>query len=258
MKKLFRNIITVLVLAAMLVTSLSGCGTNPSTTLNDNEAEDDTMIATTAESTIDTAPQLTETKAEATPNATEAPKPSETPAPTEEPKTTEAPKVTEAPAATPAPTPAPTQKPAPATPAPTPAPTQKPAETHTHSWTQQTKTVHHDAVTEQVKVVDVAGTDGWDEVTAQSWCICQCGARFASNEAWAAHASAMTAAWEAAGNDVFDFTGHCGSHNEVEYITVHHDGTPEQSHYETRVVKDAWDETVVTGYTCACGATKAA
>ena len=43
-------------------------------------------------------------------------------------------------------------------------------------------------------------------------------------------------------------------HHDAETTVVHHDAT---GHYETVVTQAAWDETVVTGYTCSgCGATK--
>ena len=44
-------------------------------------------------------------------------------------------------------------------------------------------------------------------------------------------------------------------HHDAETTVVHHDAT---GHYEQTVVTQAaWDETVVTGYTCSgCGATK--
>ena len=211
-----------------------------------------------AEEKAETEPAEAEKDEAETVKTPEAPKPAEAPASAKKPAPA-------APATTPAPTPAPTQKPAPAapvaTPAPTPAP--KPVEAHTHGWTPVTKTVHHDAVTEQVKVVDVPGTEGWEEIQNLGWCVCQCGARFSGNNGvannlWGAHRSALLRAWEEAGNDAFDFTGHCSCYNETEYITVWHEGTPEVSHTETKVVKEAWDETVTTGYVCACGATKAA
>ena len=43
-------------------------------------------------------------------------------------------------------------------------------------------------------------------------------------------------------------------HYDAEYETVHHD---EVGHYESQLVKEAYDETVSNGYKCAtCGATK--
>ena len=252
--KLFRITITLFLVIAMATAMLSGCASrNPA---EEVEAEDDTTIATSAEPTAE--PQLAETKAETMPKVTDAPKPTEAPtsAPTQAPAT-QAPTPTSTPApaapATPAPTPAPTQKPAPATPAPTPAPTQKPAETHTHSWTEQTKTVHHDEVTEQVKVVDQPATEGWyEEGTYREAVVCQgCGASFGSVGDWSDHANFYF--WE-----YYDESHSCYRVDMWREPGAYHEGTPEVSHYETRVVSPAWDETVVTGYTCACGATKAA
>ena len=106
----------------------------------------------------------------------------------------------------------------------------KPA--HQHNWVAQTKTVHHDAVTEQQWVVDVPSQQ-------QAITVCnQCGA-ILTTDTYIAHDKAHVLAG-----------GNGGWHTEYRY-------TEEQGHYETVVVQQAWDEQVVTGYKCSsCGATK--
>ncbi len=128
----------------------------------------------------------------------------------------------------------------------TPAKTEKPAsgntgngsgtkpaqQAHTHNYNIPVTTVrHHDAVTQQVWVQDSAA---WDEPVYSSRAICSCGADITGNT-----------------------TGHyvdCNGGYSVKQVqtgTVHHEGT---GHYENRVVQNAWDETVTTGYKCSCGA----
>ncbi|WP_346670680.1 hypothetical protein [Faecalicoccus acidiformans] len=98
---------------------------------------------------------------------------------------------------------------------------------HTHSWQPQYTTVHHDAVYEQKYVVDQAA---WSEERS----ICnQCGADITGN--YIAHFKASPSC--------------SGYHSEI----INH---PEQGHYENVQVSAAWDEQVLTGYKCSCGATK--
>ena len=256
--KLFRTVVTFVLVFALAAASLSGCGAN----LSANPAEND------ADTTVDTpaAKELAEAPAQETEDETlsaavvedkDEGKTEATAAPAKAPEATEVPAPTSTPApaapATPASTPAPTKKPAPATPAPTPAPPQKPAETHTHSWTQQTKTVHHDEVTEQVKVIDQPATEGWyEEGTYREAVVCQgCEVQFSTVGDWSDHANFYF--WE-----YYDESHSCYRVDMWREPGAYHEGTPEVSHTETRVVTPAWDETVITGYTCACGATKAA
>ena len=140
-----------------------------------------------------------------------------------------------------------------ATPEPTapvvnvPAPTTAPASTatpHTHEWIAITENVHHDAVTEQVKVVDQAATEGHFEGGAYNVIVCRCGAEFTSGDAWASHSAESG-------------EGHGGWTASVRSNQVWIEGTPEISHMETKVIQDAWDEQVITGYVCGVrGATK--
>ncbi len=136
-----------------------------------------------------------------------------------------------APAPTPEPTPAPTPTPEP-TPTPAPEPTPAPAPVHTHTW------VHHDAVTHTVHHDATYGTVHHDAVIEQRWVVdvpsydiiqCTgCGAQFASEAEYGAH---------------FDYYA-------VNFLDTSHGSTvitvPEQGHYETVTVSEAYDETVET------------
>ena len=150
-----------------------------------------------------------------TPEPTATPVPSETPLPgTLEP--TAAPVITPAPAAPVVNVPAPTMAPAPT------------ATPHAHEWNTITENVHHDAVTEQVKVVDQAATEGHFEGGAYNVIVCRCGAEFTSGDAWASHSAESG-------------EGHHGWTASVRSNQVWIEGTPEISHMETKVIQDAWD-----------------
>ena len=125
----------------------------------------------------------------------------------------------------------------------TPAPS-KPA--HQHNYVAQTHVVHHDATGHNEQYVVQAA---WDEqVTTYEdydWACCNvCGADITNciNEHTYQHA--------------INYEGG-GWHTEYGTrpvtTTVHHDAV-----YGTRWVQDsaAWDETVVDGYVCSCGARK--
>ena len=122
--------------------------------------------------------------------------------------------------------------------------TPAPAPVHTHDWQNVTQTVHHEAVTEEVKVVDQPATEGHFEGGTYPVVVCRCGAEFTSAADYYAHS-------EASGE------GHGGFTDSTRSNQVWVEGGPEIAHYETRVLRDAWDEEVVTGAVCAsCGATK--
>mgnify|MGYP000320381555 CR=1 FL=1 len=167
---------------------------------------------------------------------------------------------------------------------------------HTHNWVAVTTTVHHDAVTSQVWKEDSAAWDetivtkaAWDEQQlvqdaydenklvqdaydepVYEWVdICnRCGHVFLDpNEDINEHmAAGCWSSWHAemmqtgsVHHDAVYQTVHHDAvyqtvHHDAETTVVHHDAT---GHYETVVTQAAWDETVVTGYTCSgCGATK--
>ena len=209
-------------------------------------------------------------------------------------QTTKAPETAATVAPTAATTAPPTTSPAPTT---TQTPTTAPTTTaHTHNWVAVTKTVHHDAVTNQVWKEDTAAWDetvvtkaAWDEqVLSQAaydeqvlvqeaydepvyaWvAICnRCGHEFLDpNEDITVHMEAgCWSSWHSEPRQV-GITHHDAVYNTVHhdavYTTVHHDAETTvvhhdaTGHYETVVTQAAWDETVTTGYKCSgCGATK--
>ena len=167
---------------------------------------------------------------------------------------------------------------------------------HTHNWVAVTTTVHHDAVTSQVWKEDSAAWDetvvtkaAWDEQRlvqdaydenvmisdaydepVYGWVgICNaCGYVFQPGDDVGVHmAAGCWSSWhdewrptgEVIHHDAVYQTVHHDAvyqtvHHDAETTVVHHDAT---GHYETVVMQAAWDETVVTGYTCSgCGATK--
>ena len=120
--------------------------------------------------------------------------------------------------------------------------------TCSHNWVAQYETVHHEAEYTTQWVVDQAA---WDEQVpvyrTEYRSICNtCGADVTGNEA--AHVKQHMLAGEGGSTtqkpiNVLD-----------HYDTVHH---PEVGHNEQVLVKDAWDEQVLSGYTCSkCGKPK--
>ena len=226
--------------------------------------------------------------------STKAPetKPTSTKAPETKPNQSKPTPSTTAPTTTPS-TAAPSTK-APETKVPeTAAPT---TTAHTHNWVAVTTTVHHDAVTSQVWKEDSAAWDetvvtkaAWDEQQlvqdaydenklvqdaydepVYEWvAVCNaCGHKFLDpNEDVNEHMAA--GCWSGWHGEMMQ-TG--SVHHDAVYQTVHHDAVYQTvhhdaettivhheavGHYETVVIQEAWDETVVTGYTCSgCGATK--
>ena len=118
---------------------------------------------------------------------------------------------------------------------------------HTHNWKPVYTTVHHNAVYETRTVVD---SPAWDETVSEPvyemvcHTICStCGADLGGNAA----------------QHLLD-TDCGGYYTDWRYeqvgtntYTVHHDAV---THTEQVKVKDAWDEQVLSGYRCSCGATK--
>lgn len=118
---------------------------------------------------------------------------------------------------------------------------------HQHNWVAQTKTVHHDA---QYKTVhhDAVTHQVWHDAVTEEHYICnQCGADITSDP------------WGHINNSLMN-GGNCGSYHST-YVTVkqgYYETVTDQAAYDEQVqVRDAWDETVTTGYKCSsCGATK--
>ena len=125
--------------------------------------------------------------------------------------------------------------------------TQKPSKpAHQHNYVAQTHVVHHEATGHNEQYVVQAA---WDETVTTyeeyAWSCCNvCGADCTADPGEHAYQHAIK--------------GEGGGHH-TEYgtrpvtTTVHHDAV-----YGTRWVQDsaAWDETVVDGYVCSCGARK--
>ena len=185
----------------------------------------------------------------------------------------------------------------PSTTAPIKAPETQPQTTaHTHAWIPVTSVVHHDATYKTVWVQDLAAWDetvitkaAWDEqlLVQDAWDeqvmvqdaydepvydwvdICNtCGHKFLdmsddiSDHMAAGCWSSWHAEWmkvETTHHDAVYQTVHHEAtyqtvHHEAETTIVHHDAT---GHNEQVVDQAAWDETVITGYTCSsCGAAK--
>lgn len=133
---------------------------------------------------------------------------------------------------------------------------------HTHTWTPVTTTIYHEATGHYEDVVvgtrTVVDKEAWDEPVYE-WQYTKtrckgCGQIFDTGDEWDAHATYQ--------EDVLDDWSH-GSYEviaeKVQVDTIHHEAeTHEEDIKEKRWVEDtaAYDETVITGYTCSCGATK--
>lgn len=122
---------------------------------------------------------------------------------------------------------------------------EKPA--HTHSWTAQTKVVHHPATghNEQVLVKE-AWTETIPIYETVAINVCNgCKANITGNES--SHNKAHMLAGEPG-----------GWHTEYTQEQTGTDTITHPAEYTTQWVQDsaAWDETVTTGYTCSCGASK--
>ena len=248
------------------------------------------------ESEIDESPSASEDvkKHSASKTESETTKPSQQT--TKETESTKAPETKPAIPTTAAPTTS-TPTTSPSTTAPTKAPETQPQTTaHTHAWVPVTKVVHHDATYKDVWVQDSAAWDetvitkaAWDEqvlvqeaydenvlvqeaydepVYARVEVCNACGHVFLDpNEDINEHmAAGCWSSWHGENmqvgtthHDAVYQTVHHDAiyqtvHHEAETTVVHHDAT---GHNEQAVDQAAWDETVITGYTCSgCGAAK--
>ena len=248
------------------------------------------------ESEIDESPSASEDvkKHSASKTESETTKPSQQT--TKETESTKAPETKPAIPTTVAPTTS-TPTTSPSTTAPTKAPETQPQTTaHTHAWVPVTKVVHHDATYKDVWVQDSAAWDetvitkaAWDEqvlvqeaydenvlvqeaydepVYARVEVCNACGHVFLDpNEDINEHmAAGCWSSWHGENmqvgtthHDAVYQTVHHDAiyqtvHHEAETTVVHHDAT---GHNEQAVDQAAWDEIVITGYTCSgCGAAK--
>ena len=117
---------------------------------------------------------------------------------------------------------------------------------HQHNYVAQTHVVHHEATGHNEQYVE---QEAWDEqVTTYedyAWDCCNvCGADITNNVI--EHEKAHALAYEGGGH-------HIEYGTRPVTTTVHHEAV-----YGTRWVQDsvAYDETVVDGYVCSCGARK--
>lgn len=114
---------------------------------------------------------------------------------------------------------------------------------HTHNWVASTKKVYHDAVghNERVKVKD-AWTEKIPRYKTVPIDVCNtCGADVTKNP-----------------REHFKETHHNGHHTETKPVFSHYEEVYHEAQYQDKWVVDkpAWTETVVTGYSCSCGAKK--
>lgn len=121
-------------------------------------------------------------------------------------------------------------------------PAKQDKEEHKHNWEKITAVVHHDAVThtEQVLV-----KEAWTEPGVTKWRCRGCNQLFDTEESIKQHQQYYL--------DQDDYS-HTGSATVTISAPTYH-----PAEYETRTIvdKEAYDETVVTGYKCSiCGATK--
>lgn len=123
---------------------------------------------------------------------------------------------------------------------------EKPA--HTHSWTAQTKVVHHPATghNEQILVKEV-WTESIPIYETVAIAVCNvCGKEIVGEKPWE-HGEKHALAGEGAGH-----------HTEYVQRQTGTDTINHPAEYTTQWVQDsaAWEETVTIGYTCSCGASK--
>lgn len=114
---------------------------------------------------------------------------------------------------------------------------QQPA--HTHSWQPVYGTVHHDAEGHyETRTI----TEAYDEPVYESMEVCSaCGATYAPGTGMSAHIQ------QAHGGEA------SSSVQQMQTDSIHHAAVTE----EVWVVdREAYDEQVITGYSCSCGATK--
>lgn len=131
-------------------------------------------------------------------------------------------------------------------------PSQNSKPTHKHKWVEQFKTVHHDEVShEEEYVIKAAWMETVPKYETQMHTFClnpTCGRDLtASGEVVWEHAQAHALKYES------DSTGQKPVQVQVGTDTINH-----RAETGTRKVVDkaAFDEKVVSGYKCSCGATK--
>ena len=139
------------------------------------------------------------------------------------------------------------------------------APAHEHSWEAVYTTVHHDAVTheEQRWVVD---KEAWEEPVITCHYICRhckdgtckrCAALGITQYEYNSNDELDSHQWGCLDPEDGSAGGSCFSSSSIEVVDhyIHHDAV---GHYETVTITDseAYDEQVITGYKCSCGAVK--
>lgn len=149
-----------------------------------------------------------------------------------------------------------------------PPTTAPPTTVHTHQWEDMTSSIHHDAVREQVWVVDKPASSSM-EYHFNAFCT-YCNSKWSYDsatdtlpierlhDAMYAHRDECERKWKAAhGITLYDDNG-------VDWSTIpsivytlaesYEYKTPEEGHYENQLTKEAYDETIITGQRCkTCG-----
>ena len=127
---------------------------------------------------------------------------------------------------------------------------------HVHAWQQQTTVIHHEAETHTEKVLV---KDAWEE-TVTTYTCSGCGQVFDGDNGKTDcqnhidQAKAQESAGSSSGSSSSSSGTHANATPVEDKTTIQH-----PAEYEDKVIvdKEAWDETVVTGYVCSgCGATK--
>lgn len=127
---------------------------------------------------------------------------------------------------------------------------------HEHNWEPVYDYVHHDAVIDQVWVVDKAA---WEEPVYTKYYVClQC--EYGECEYCNEHGLRQNEFLTFEEKKAHQYNcaingGSCSNSTTRKKITdyIHHD---EEGHYETIIVSEAYDEPKLIGYKCSCGATK--
>lgn len=117
------------------------------------------------------------------------------------------------------------------------------AASHTHNWIAITKNVHHDAVYETQPVYTTV-TDYEDQPVYATKVVCGCGKWFDTTTEWGNHSIDCDYGYSVRKVQTGTQRVAVGSHQE-------------QTGTQQVLVKNAYDETVTTGYKCSyCGETK--
>ena len=127
-------------------------------------------------------------------------------------------------------------------------------EGHIHTWEAINGTVHREAVTEDVWVLE---TEAWLEPkeAARAHCACRCGLEGTYDEVYA-HIQSYKIAWSADPTMETEaaMQKHAFDTSNMDDWIVHEAG----GHWETQVIQEAYDGPGVVGYKCpVCGEERA-